>query len=252
MRLTAVVLAFAFVTPAVAAPTPFDRHAPPDMGGITDGVWPVAPKRYKVKRAKAKKPIRAVRHKQRPSIKKSVAIPHSSIPLPKPRLGEHPMAHLAIGNQPVDIEVEPVSESVAEIVRIPFNIFKAFADYMVRPVGNCREFETLDPRLKTIANDAARRFQRPALATSCYRSPAHNRAVRGARRSQHMARKAIDFKIPGVGKYELAKFVRGHPLMKKIGGVGVYKSDFIHADVGPKRNWDWNRREKRVRYAGGD
>ena len=262
------------VVPAEAKPLPWDQKTPITLEDLMSGrvridVEMQRAKRYKVKRAKVKKSVsraprlrRALPVISRPLLRGSRSLglrPHlrvsatarpatpTTIPLPLPRSIPDLARDLGIHH----IEIEPVSESLGEVVRLPIkivgNLFRAYEAFMVKPVGRCQEFETVDPRVKRVVNDAARHFQKPALATSCYRSPAYNRAVRGAHRSQHIARKALDFKIPGVDKRALARYVRNHPIMRKIGGVGVYRSDFIHADVGPKRNWDWTRKR---RYAG--
>lgn len=134
------------------------------------------------------------------------------------------------------------------------NIFRAFVDSLVRPVGNCREFDSIDPHARRVVNDLARELGGQALAISCYRSPEHNRRVGGARLSQHLRRKAIDFKIvvrgEVVDKHRLARLARQHPIMRRIGGIGTYcRSDFIHVDVGPRRDWHWDCGERRTRYA---
>ena len=84
------------------------------------------------------------------------------------------------------------------------------------------------------------------VVTSGYRSPSHNRRVNGAKRSMHMYCAAVDVQIPGVGKWELAKFVRSMP---GRGGVGTYcHTNSVHIDVGPERDWNWRcRRKKRMR-----
>lgn len=74
---------------------------------------------------------------------------------------------------------------------------------------------------------------------SGYRSPASNKALRSnssgvAKKSYHMQGKAIDIRLPGCDLERLHSAALGI----KAGGVGYYPgSDFIHVDVGPKRNW---------------
>lgn len=116
------------------------------------------------------------------------------------------------------------------------DILARYALSLLRPIGNCQAFDTVDARVKVVVSDAAKHFGKPALISSCYRPLAYNRRVGGAKRSQHIARKALDFKIAGVSPRELGRYIRQHPIMKKIGGVGVYAWG-VHADVGPKRNW---------------
>ena len=64
-----------------------------------------------------------------------------------------------------------------------------------------------------------RHFGKRLIVTSGYRSPAYNKKVRGAEKSQHMYCAAVDVQLPGVSKWELAKFVRAMP---GRGGVGTY------------------------------
>ncbi|MEE2952970.1 MAG: D-Ala-D-Ala carboxypeptidase family metallohydrolase [Pseudomonadota bacterium] len=87
------------------------------------------------------------------------------------------------------------------------------------------------------------RFGQKVVVTSGYRSPEHNRRVRGAKRSQHMACKAADIVIPNVDNLKVAAFVRALP---GRGGVGTYcHTQAIHVDVGPKRDWNWRCRRRR-------
>ena len=80
------------------------------------------------------------------------------------------------------------------------------------------------------------------VVTSGYRSRRYNRKVRGARKSQHMYCAAADVQVPGVSKWELAKFVRSMP---GRGGVGTYcHTESVHIDVGPERDWNWRCRRR--------
>jgi len=74
---------------------------------------------------------------------------------------------------------------------------------------------------------------------SGFRSRAYNdlliREGQGvAPHSLHLAGKAVDFRIPGVG----LKSVKKTALNLKSGGVGFYPaSDFVHIDCGRTRSW---------------
>lgn len=76
-----------------------------------------------------------------------------------------------------------------------------------------------------------------------YRTPESNHylrtraAVTGvAEHSQHMLSKAIDIRVPGVSTLKL----RNTALSLGMGGVGYYpKSQFVHVDVGPVRQWSF-------------
>ena len=88
-----------------------------------------------------------------------------------------------------------------------------------------------------------RKFGRTPIVTSGYRSPAHNRRIRGARNSMHVHCKAADIQVQGVSKWTLAKYLRSIP---GRGGVGTYcHTKSVHVDIAGKR--DWNRRCKRRR-----
>ncbi|KXF77763.1 hypothetical protein ATN84_07225 [Paramesorhizobium deserti] len=95
----------------------------------------------------------------------------------------------------------------------------------------------LKPQLVAMLKTIERRFGRPVMVTSGYRSPSHNRAVNGARRSLHMMCAAADIQVDGVSKWEIARFVRNMP---KRGGVGTYcHTNSVHVDIGPERDWNW-------------
>ncbi len=83
-----------------------------------------------------------------------------------------------------------------------------------------------------------------------YRTPETNAALRRnsprtgvAEHSQHMEGHAIDIRVPGVSTAQL----RNAALSLRAGGVGYYpKSQFVHVDVGPVRQWSFGRTLRRV------
>lgn len=96
------------------------------------------------------------------------------------------------------------------------------------------------PGLVNILKTIERRFGKRVVVTSGYRSPEHNKRVRGAPRSQHMNCAAADIVVQGVSKWELARFARSLP---NRGGVGTYcHTNAVHVDVGPERDWNWRCR----------
>jgi uncharacterized protein YcbK (DUF882 family) len=116
------------------------------------------------------------------------------------------------------------------------------------PNGLLKQREDVDvsclkPSLVHLLKTVEGHFGRKLIITSGYRSPPHNRRVRGARNSMHMYCAAADVQLPGVSKWELARFVRALP---GRGGVGTYcHTDSVHIDVGPERDWNWRCRRGR-------
>ena len=71
----------------------------------------------------------------------------------------------------------------------------------------------------------------PIAVTSGRRCKAHNKAVGGAKDSQHLFGKAADIKIKGMGVIEMFGFAHAVPAFLR-GGIGLYPQDgFIHVDV---------------------
>ena len=78
------------------------------------------------------------------------------------------------------------------------------------------------------------RLGKPLIVRSAYRSPAHNRAVGGARRSKHMDDTAFDI---AMSNHDPVAF---EAAAREVGflGFGFYpRSGFIHVDLGPARQW---------------
>jgi uncharacterized protein YcbK (DUF882 family) len=92
-------------------------------------------------------------------------------------------------------------------------------------------------RLLTVALKAAQHFKADAIIISAYRSPKHNRRVRGAKRSLHMKCAALDFGVKGVSPDRLVRYVA----TIHRGGLGLYdRSSYIHVDTGKPRRWHWH------------
>jgi hypothetical protein len=72
----------------------------------------------------------------------------------------------------------------------------------------------------------------PLVVLSGYRSPAHNRAIGGAKLSQHVEGRAVDLLPPkGWTALSLAAVCRQIP---EVRGLGVYEvGNFVHIDVRP-------------------
>lgn len=115
------------------------------------------------------------------------------------------------------------------------------------PNGLLKQRETVDvaclkPALVRVLKKVERHYGKKMVVTSGYRSPSYNRKVNGAKKSQHMYCAAADVQVPGVSKWELAKFVRAMP---GRGGVGTYcHTESVHIDIGPERDWNWKCRRR--------
>ncbi|MDE1175869.1 MAG: DUF882 domain-containing protein [Edaphobacter sp.] len=84
---------------------------------------------------------------------------------------------------------------------------------------------------------------------SAYRTQETNDTLResgstnAALHSQHIEAKALDIRVPGVS----APTLRDAALSLDAGGVGYYpRSQFIHVDVGPVRQWTYSPHAHRV------
>ena len=100
-----------------------------------------------------------------------------------------------------------------------------------------REFDVLHTMLAKVGKSAG-----VINILSAYRTQETNDALRAsgttnaAEHSQHIEAKAIDMRVPGVD----AATLRDAALSLNAGGVGYYpKSQFIHVDVGPVRQWTY-------------
>ncbi len=101
-----------------------------------------------------------------------------------------------------------------------------------------REFDLLHALLERLHRTGA------TIDIVCgYRTPWSNNFLRTrsadtgvAEHSQHMLSKAIDIRIPGVS----TRALRDAALSLGMGGVGYYpRSQFVHVDVGPVRQWQF-------------
>ena len=101
----------------------------------------------------------------------------------------------------------------------------------------------LKPSLVRVLKSIESHYGEKVVVTSGYRSPPHNARARGARNSLHMYCAAADIQVEGIGKWELAQYVRSMP---GRGGVGTYcHTKSVHIDVGPERDWNWRCRRRK-------
>ena len=83
------------------------------------------------------------------------------------------------------------------------------------PNGLLKQRESVDvaclkPSLVRVLKTVERHYGKKMVVTSGYRSPSYNRKVNGAKKSQHMYCAAADVQVPGVSKWELAKYRSHH------------------------------------------
>ncbi len=109
-----------------------------------------------------------------------------------------------------------------------------------------RGYRGLNPRLVRLLAAVQRRYGRAVIVSSGCRSYSYNRKIGGARKSLHVGCKAADFKVAGVSKARLRRFVSRLP---GRGGVGTYCGrSIVHLDIGPVRSWYQGcRKRKRSR-----
>jgi uncharacterized protein YcbK (DUF882 family) len=107
------------------------------------------------------------------------------------------------------------------------------------------EVKTYNPRTFDVLHTMLAKLNRPSSVIqilSGYRTQETNDALResgttnAAEHSQHIEGNALDIRVPGIPAVQL----RNAALSLGAGGVGYYpKSQFIHVDTGPVREWTY-------------
>mgnify|MGYP001821877235 FL=1 len=103
------------------------------------------------------------------------------------------------------------------------------------------EIAEMNPQLLDLLHDVRNELGTDEAfeVISAYRSPKTNEMLRAtttgvAKKSQHLKGNAIDVRLRGVRTTKL----RDTALQMERGGVGFYpRSDFVHVDLGPVRQW---------------
>ncbi len=88
----------------------------------------------------------------------------------------------------------------------------------------------VNPVLIEKVRNVARKFGKTLTVTSGYRSPAYNRRVGGARKSQHMQANAVDISGANFSNEERLKLI-ALASAEGITGIGVYNDKSLHFDV---------------------
>lgn len=86
----------------------------------------------------------------------------------------------------------------------------------------------MDPDLIELLESIRGAAQKPITVMSGYRCPAHNKAVGGAKSSQHMLGTAADIKVKGLTPKKVAEIAG--KFLPNTGGIGIYPT-FTHVDV---------------------
>lgn len=117
------------------------------------------------------------------------------------------------------------------------------------------EVSEYDPRTFDVLHTMLAKLGRanaPVNILSAYRTQETNDMLResgttnAALHSQHIEAKALDIRVPGVS----APLLRDAALSLDAGGVGYYpRSQFVHVDVGPVRQWTYSPHAKRIRHS---
>jgi hypothetical protein len=90
----------------------------------------------------------------------------------------------------------------------------------------------LNATLRRVISEVSAKFGPVTVSSTC-RSRQRNAGVGGARSSRHLTGDAVDFRVGGNMRAELA-FLGGH---RAVGGLKRYADGHIHIDTGPRRNW---------------
>jgi rare lipoprotein A len=168
---------------------------------------------------------------------------------------------------PVGQQFQLASAVATEVTRpLGFvgNVFQKYMESVVKSAGphvrlTCANGRPLPEPLRAVLRRAAWEFNSVVEVISGYRSAAYNRALYGNRSkgngvyvgdaSQHIRCRAADIRIARVSLDRLHAWALRQP---ELGGVGRYRSNFIHVDIRPRLHgrvvtWDWRGGRKFAR-----
>ncbi|MGU3485255.1 D-Ala-D-Ala carboxypeptidase family metallohydrolase [Enterobacter bugandensis] len=97
-------------------------------------------------------------------------------------------------------------------------------------------FNAVDKQLNEILEDVRTHFNAPLIINCACRCPAHNKAVGGEDKSQHLYGMAADITVNGYSPDSVANYLEQH---HSNCGIGRYDT-FTHIDVrGYAAHWDY-------------
>jgi hypothetical protein len=106
------------------------------------------------------------------------------------------------------------------------------------------DLKNTDAGLRTRFVNLQRQFGSRLPVTSAYRSEAHNKAVGGAEKSQHLEGNALDIDVSSMPLAQRRELLR---MASEMGftGIGVYGNS-IHLDMGERRAWGPSRKSDSI------
>jgi uncharacterized protein YcbK (DUF882 family) len=128
-----------------------------------------------------------------------------------------------------DLQLVPTPEAAN-----PFDLSSKVMESYTAIDWKGKRQDCLPPKLVAALEDVAKKFG-PVYVNSTHRSKAHNKAVGGASKSQHLNCKAIDFGLVDKSKNKaaLASIISD----KRVGGYKLYAGGHFHIDTGVRRTW---------------
>ncbi len=148
--------------------------------------------------------------------------------------------------QPQDRVPEPIGPQDAANI---FRRYQVSREVVIQPHVrfSCPGGQPMPAGIQSLVMDASLHFGRSVVVNSAYRDKKYNRKVGGARHSQHIQCKAIDFRVEGVVAGVLRGWVMANRLRWRVGGIGLYGT-YIHADQRPQLV-TWTGGVRKVRHA---
>jgi uncharacterized protein YcbK (DUF882 family) len=180
------------------------------------------------------------------------ALAHAFVNVTMPEVGFLPdYAELAPPDDGQKYEIKLVHGHTGEVLDVVYRIGDTYIpdaldqlDTFLRDSHN-EQINQFDPRTFDVLHTVLAKIGKPNAVIdvlSGYRSQETNDELRAsgttnaAEHSQHIVARAVDLRVDGVP----APVVRDAALSLNAGGVGYYpKSQFVHLDVGPVRQWTY-------------